>query len=64
MQANPDKFQAICLGRKTHEIVTSFNINDTAIKCEDNVTLLGIDIDYMLNFDEHVNILCRKASRQ
>ena len=26
--------------------------------------LLGIDIDYQLNFDKHIKNICRKASQQ
>ena len=46
MKANPDKFQAICLGKKANENITSFNISNTDIQCEDNVTLLGVNIDF------------------
>jgi hypothetical protein len=28
------------------------------------VKLLGIEIDYQLNFDVHVSSICRKASQQ
>ena len=44
MKTNPTKFQAICIGKKAREDITSFNIDSTEIKCEDNVTLLGISI--------------------
>ena len=26
--------------------------------------LLGVDIDYQLNFDQHISNLCRKAGQQ
>lgn len=64
MKANPDKFQAICIGKKTHESISHFKLQDFEIECEDDVTLLGVDIDYMLNFSNHVSELCKKASRQ
>ena len=32
--------------------------------CEDSVKLLGIEIDYQLNFDTHISTICRKASQQ
>ena len=42
-----------------------FKINpDTTIKSEDCVKLLGVHIDNKLSFDEHVSILCKKASCQ
>ena len=64
MKANPDKFQAICLGKKANDSIKSFNIASAEINCEDNVTLLGVNIDYLLKFDDHVSDICKKASRQ
>ena len=48
MKANPI-FQAICIGKRAHDdtCITSFKIDSAEIKCEDNVTLLGINIDFM-----------------
>lgn len=66
MQANPDKFQAIALGKAFHEVFNSFKIGsaDTCIRCEDQVKLLGADIQVMLNFDKQVtNILCRNSAK-
>ena len=60
MKANPDKFQAICLGKTANSTIQSFNICDTEIKCESNVNLLGVNIDFLLKFDDHI----KKASRQ
>ena len=34
------------------------------IKSEDNVTLLGVNIDFMLSFYYHVTDICKKASKQ
>ena len=34
------------------------------ISCNEVVKLLGIDIDYQLNFDKHIKNICRKASQQ
>ena len=64
MKANPDKFHAICIGKKTHDNIDSFQIGQTSIKYNDNVTLLGINIDYMLKFDAHVSEICKKAFKQ
>ena len=46
MKANPTKFQAICIGKRAHDDITSFKIDSAEIKCEDNVTLLCINIDF------------------
>ena len=64
MKANPTKFQAICIGKRAHDDITSFNIDSDEIKCEDNDTLLGINIDFMLRFDDHVYQICKRASKQ
>ena len=64
MQANPDKFQAIAVGERTFEKKMILKISDTEIICEEVVKLLGVDIDYKLNFDQHISNLCRKAGQQ
>ena len=63
-KANPEKFQAICIDKKSHENIDSFQVGQTNIKCDDNVTLLSINLDYMLKFDDHVSEICKKASQQ
>ena len=64
MKANPEKFQAICIGKRAYENIDSFDLGGTQIKCEDNVTLLGINIDHMLKMDKHISEICQKASKQ
>jgi hypothetical protein len=51
MQANPDKFQVLAVGKKTYEKHPTINIQNFELTCEDSVKLLGIEIDYQLNFD-------------
>ena len=60
----PFKFQAICIGQKSHEAISSFKLNDTFVKCDENITLLGVNIDFMLNFNNYISDICRKASQQ
>ena len=64
MHVNPDKFQAIMFGKSGFENCKSLFLNGTEIKCEDSVKLLGVTIDYLLNFDLHVSNICKKAARQ
>ena len=64
MKANPDKFQAMCVGLKSNNYFSSFIIADNIINCEESVKLLGIDIDFNLKMDEHVSNICKKASKQ
>ena len=65
MQANTEKFQALTVGKKTSDQNMSFKIGDIDLKADvGNVKLLGVKIDPLLNFDEHVKTICLKASRQ
>ena len=64
MQANPEKFQAIAIGTKTHNNNTTFNLNGVHINCDDEVKLLGVTIDFQLNFNTHISNICKKAARQ
>jgi hypothetical protein len=41
MQANPEKFQAISLGKKTHDKNIIFNLDGISIVCDDEVKRLG-----------------------
>ena len=51
--------------QKTHAKEPAvFNIESANISCDEVVKLLGIDIDYQLNFDKHIKNICRKASQQ
>jgi hypothetical protein len=63
MQANPDKFQALAIGKKTLKEQICFYLKGSKIKCEEHVKLLGVTIDYELNFDisiyqKFVKIIC------
>jgi hypothetical protein len=62
MQANPDKFQAIAVGKKTYAKEPVINIESANISCDEVVKLLGIDIDYQLNFNKHIKNICRTFS--
>ena len=64
MQANPETFQAISIGRKTHDKNVMFNLNGISLSCEDEVKLLGVTIDFKPNFNTHISNICKKAARQ
>ena len=61
MQANPNKFQAIAVGKLKHEKSPTFNFESINITCDEVVKLLGIDIDFRLSFDNHISNICKKA---
>ena len=43
---------------------TTVRLYTVEITCDEVVKLLGIDIDYQLNFNYHIKNICRKASQQ
>lgn len=64
MQANPNKFQAIAVGKRTHDKSPVFNFGPISVTCDETVKLLGIDIDFKLTFDSHISNICKKAAQQ
>lgn len=65
MQANPDKFQFILFnpGHASPPEI-KVNIDGVIITIERSVTLLGVHIDYKLDFSDHINELCKRAGRK
>ena len=59
MQANPCKFRAIAVGQKSASVIKDFKIAGTEITCEEQVKFLGIEIDFLLNFDAQISIICK-----
>ena len=49
---------------KTHDLNISFEFDNENIQCENEVVLLGVTLDFNLNFNSHISSMCRKASRQ
>ena len=64
MQANPEKFQALAVGKRTFDKKRVFEINDVKISCDESVKLLGVEIDYLLKFDSHISSICKRAAQQ
>ena len=65
MTVNPKKFQAIIINRHNRSNRNCcLTINASEIKSKESVTLLGIEIDNKLNFEEHVSTICKKANNQ
>ena len=53
------------MGKRTFGKRNSFkNFSDSEIKCEERAKLLGVNIAYQLNFDQHISSLCRKADQK
>ena len=64
MEANPTKFQGLLLKGNKQASEFSVSIRGQDIEFSKSITALGICIDENLTFDEHVNNICLKASRQ
>ena len=65
MIANPEKFHAIQLRKdRTDTSGEQININGKTIRSEETVKLLGVTLDYKLDFDPHISNLCKKAATQ
>ena len=64
MQANPNKFQAIGVGKRTHERSPTFKFGSIEITCDEEVNFWGVDIDFKPSFDNHISNLCKKAAKQ
>ena len=67
MIANPNKSQAPFAFVKKDQANTSginLNFQGHSIKSEETVKLLGVTLDYKLNFDPHISNLCKKAAAQ
>ena len=67
MKANPDKFHALAVGERTHNEKPTmrthnekptFKTGEAQIECEKTVKLLGVEIDYLLKFDDQISSIC------
>jgi hypothetical protein len=54
--------QALAIGKNTFKEQICFDLKGSKIKCEEHVKLLGVTIDYELNFDKHISEICKKKS--
>ena len=64
MIVNPDKFQAMVLGRHKQKEKINLNIDEAEIKGQNSVTLLRVEIDNELNFNNHISNICKKAGKK
>ena len=65
MIVNPEKFQTIIIDRKNQKNnPQKLTIDEKVITSSENVTLLGLEVDSKLNFDEHISKLCNKSAGQ
>jgi len=65
MSANAKKFQGMILNKNgRYNELHDFKIGGFTIKSKNHVELLGIEIDFKLNFNMYVSKICKKAGGQ
>ena len=64
MKVNVWKFQSIILKPKGVTSDVEFHVSGHSLKPVSSVKLLGVKIDERLSFDDHISVLCAKASHQ
>ena len=66
MIVNPGKFQALLLDQRNSNLHLNENItiDKENIKVVSNVKTLGVHIDSKLNFNLHIDLICKSASNQ
>ena len=62
MKPNPDKYQAMVLGKTEDKL--NFKSADIDIKTTEKTCLLGVVLDNELKFEDHISSICRKVSAQ
>ena len=62
MKPNPDKYQAMVLGKTEDKL--NFKLADIDIKTTEKTCLLGVVLDNELKFEDHISSICRKVSAQ
>ena len=57
---NPEKFKSMMLSKRSYQpqklLINTFTIDES-----DEVELLGLTVDKQLNFDKHIDKLCRNT---
>ena len=61
MKMNPEKCHAMIIGNEDVPEHFTLNIDNTEQVAEDKLCLLGITTDRKLNFNSHIENLCREA---
>ena len=65
MIVNPDKVHIILLDKGSYDNTNiEVEIGDEKISSTSSVKLLGVKIDDKLNFNEHINEICKSAGNQ
>ena len=63
LKGNLNKYQTMTLKKTRTEGNTPLNFQGNTIESSDCLKLLGVTIDEQLNFNTHINEICKKASQ-
>ena len=61
LKTNPEKFQAMILGKKTYNFNVKIKIGNVEIDNERSINLLGVNLDNKLNFSKHISDICARV---
>ena len=65
MIANPNKFHALFVKKdQTNTCGVNLDLQGHSIKSKETVKLLGVTLDYKLNFDPHISNISKEAAAQ
>ena len=64
VKMNPEKCHVMIIGNDDVPEYLTLNIDNTDKVAEDKLCLMGITIDRKLNFNSHIENLCREASKK
>ena len=64
MKVKPYKFQVISFGKRWSCVITDFKCDMKQLECEDSVVLIGIALDNVLTFNDHITDICQTSARQ
>ena len=64
LKGNLNKYQTMTLKKNWTEGNTPLNFQGNTIESSDYLKLLGVTIDEQLNFNTHINEICKKASQR
>ena len=62
MAFNPDKCEVIRITQKRKIINTEYTIHGTPLNTVNSAKYLGVNIDTKLNFNNHIDTVCKKAN--
>ena len=64
LQGNLSKYHTMLSTNKQEDNGIQLSVHGTDIESLDNIRLRGVTIDYKLNFSNHINTTCTKASQR